>query len=147
MAAQHNELNLPITNHDMAAVWVATHVTTEKPAVRKLIAKHPQSTTITDTELVNVNMKKPHKKKNQGKENRVEVDEDDKMLAKGQIWSSDDKTTFFEWLLGANSTVFNIHKTNPDQVFQKVCLNSLIFIYITNKSVKATEWLFNGKIH
>ena len=114
VAAQHNEVNLPIANCDMAAVRVATRVTTEKPAARKLIVKHPRSTTITDTELVNVNVKKPRNKKNQGKENRVEVDEDDEILAKGQIWSSDDKTTPFEWLLGADSTVFNIHKTNPD---------------------------------
>ena len=67
-----------------------------------------------DTELVNVNVKKPCKKKNQGKENRVKVDEDDEILAKGWIWSSDDKATFFEWLLGVDSTVFNIHKTNTD---------------------------------
>ena len=67
-----------------------------------------------DTELVNVNVKEPHKKKNQGKENRFEVDEDDEILAKGQIWSSDDKTTFFKWLLGVDSPVFDIHKTNPD---------------------------------
>jgi len=59
-----------------------------------------------------VNAKKPHKKKN--KENKVEVDEDDEIQAKGQIWLHDNKTIFFEWLLGADSTVFDIHKTNPD---------------------------------
>ena len=66
-----------------------------------------------------VNAKKPHKKKN--KENKVEVDEDDEIQAKGQIWLHDNKTIFFEWLLGADSTVFDIHKTNPDRVFRKVC--------------------------
>ena len=40
---------------------------------------------------------------------------------KGTIWSHDDKTIFFEWLFSADSTVFDIHMTNPVQVFCKVC--------------------------
>ena len=71
---------------------------------------------MSNIELVNV--KKPHKKKN--KENKVEVDAHDEILAKGWIWSHGDKTIFFEWLLTTESTVFDIHKTNPG-FFHKVC--------------------------
>jgi hypothetical protein len=112
VAAQCDKPELkPIAN--IAAAQVATHATAKKPASRKSTAKRPRSTTVTD-DIEPANMKKPHKKKNEEKENKVEVDEDDEILAKGRIWSYDDKTTFFEWLLGADSTVFDTHKTNPD---------------------------------
>ena len=117
VAAQHDELK---SNANMAAVQVATHAAAKKSAVRKSAAKRPQSTTIAD-DIEPVNAKKPRKKKNEEKENKVEVDEDNEILAKGRIWSHNDKTIFFEWLLGVDSTVFDIHKTNPDRVFRKVC--------------------------
>jgi hypothetical protein len=115
VAVQHDELK-SIAN--VATVQIAT-VATKKP-VNRAAGKRSRSTTITD-DVEPVNAKKPRKKKNKGKENEVEVDEDDEILAKGRIWSPEDKTTFFEWLLGADSTVFDIHKTNPDRVFCKVC--------------------------
>lgn len=73
--------------------------------------------------------KKPRVKKTEGKENKkvVDVDVEDEFLAKGRVWSTDDKTLFFEWLLGADSVVFDIHKTNPDKVFRKVCIKFYIF--------------------
>jgi len=116
VTAQRDELKSIAPN--VAVVQIATHTAAKKSAAKKPAAKRPRSATImSDTEPVNA--KKPRKKKN--KENEVEVDEDDEILAKGRIWSHDDKTIFFEWLLGADSTVFDIHKTNPDRVFRKVC--------------------------
>ena len=59
------------------------------------------------------------------KENRppkvVDVDEQDVFLAKGRVWSAEDKTKFFEWFLGPDGDeIFTIHKTNPERAFQKV---------------------------
>jgi hypothetical protein len=98
----------------VATVQITTHATVKNPA-----AKRPQSATIMGDNVEHVNTKKPCRRKN--KENKVEVDEDNEILAMGRIWSHDDKTIFFEWLLGADSTVFDTHKTNPDRVFHKVC--------------------------
>ena len=70
-------------------------------------------------DIEHVNAKKPHRRKN--KENEVEVDEANEILAKGWIWLHNDKAIFFEWLLSVDSTVFDAHKTNPDRVFHKVC--------------------------
>ena len=63
-------------------------------------------------DIEHVDAKKPHRRKN--KENEVEVDEANEILAKGWIWLHNDKTIFFEWLLSVDSTVFDAHKTNPD---------------------------------
>jgi hypothetical protein len=124
VTAQRDELKSIASN--VTAVQIATHATAKNPAVKKPDAKRPRSATIAG-DIEPVNAKKPRKKKN--KENEVEVDDDDEILAKGRIWSHDDKTIFFEWLLGADSTAFDIHKTNPDRVFRKVCFkfsNNLI---------------------
>ena len=111
MTAQCDKLKSIVSN--VAAGQITTHAMVKNP-----VAKCPQSATVMG-DIEHVNAKKPHRRKN--KENEVEVDEDDEILAKGQIWSHDDKTIFFEWLLGVDSTVFDTHKTNPDQVFCKVC--------------------------
>jgi hypothetical protein len=68
-------------------------------------------------------------KKTKGKKNKkvVDVDVEDEFLAKGQVWSADDKTLFFKWLLGTGSVVFDIHKTTPDKVFRKVSIKFYIF--------------------
>ena len=104
MTAQCDELKLIMLN--VAAGQIATHAMVKNPAT-----KHPRSTTIMG-DIEHVNAKKPRRRKN--KENEVEVDEANEILAKGQIWLHNDKTIFFKWLLSVDSTVFDAHKTNPD---------------------------------
>ena len=111
VTAQCDELKSITSN--VATGQIATHAMAKNPA-----AKYPRSATVMG-DIEHVNAKKPCRRKN--KENEVEVDGDDEILAKGQIWSHDDKTIYFEWLLGADSTIFDAHKTNSDQVFHKVC--------------------------
>jgi hypothetical protein len=96
------------------------------PFAKVPVKRQRAASVIDDPELIIA--KKPRVKKTEGKENKkvVDVDVEDEFLAKGRVWSADDKTLFFEWLLGADSVVFDIHKTNPDKVFRKVSIKFYI---------------------
>ena len=73
VTAQCDELKLIMLN--VAAGQIATHAMVKNPAT-----KHPRSTTIMG-DIEHVNAKKPRRRKN--KENEVEVDEANEILAKG----------------------------------------------------------------